>query len=131
MPFVTLSSGIYRLSAVIFDGSTAPDSYWNFLAADKEVTKLHCTKTNFEELQSEPFVLTTETPLSIVKGGNYRSGIDLVYIVRTGDTPSGIEDIHTLQSSASKYYTLDGRPLAGKPQNKGIYMNNGRKIIVK
>ena len=29
------------------------------------------------------------------------------------------------------YYTLDGRKLNGKPTQKGIYIVNGKKIVVK
>ena len=29
------------------------------------------------------------------------------------------------------WYSLDGRRLSGKPTQKGIYINNGRKIVIK
>jgi len=29
------------------------------------------------------------------------------------------------------WYTLDGVRLSGKPSTKGIYINNGRKIVIK
>ena len=29
------------------------------------------------------------------------------------------------------WYNLDGRKLNGKPSQKGIYINNGRKVIIK
>jgi hypothetical protein len=32
---------------------------------------------------------------------------------------------------ATIYYTLDGRRLAGKPTTRGIYVNNGKKIVIK
>ena len=31
----------------------------------------------------------------------------------------------------SNWYTLDGRPLNSRPAQKGIYLNNGKKIIIK
>ncbi|MBQ6751500.1 MAG: hypothetical protein IJR02_12150 [Bacteroidaceae bacterium] len=37
----------------------------------------------------------------------------------------------TLHSSLSEWYTLDGRRLDGKPTAKGIYINNGRKVVIK
>lgn len=37
----------------------------------------------------------------------------------------------TLHSSLSEWYTLDGRRLAGKPTVKGLYINNGRKVVIK
>ena len=29
------------------------------------------------------------------------------------------------------WYTLDGRKLDGKPTQKGLYINNGRKTVIK
>ena len=39
--------------------------------------------------------------------------------------------LFTLHSSLSEWYTLDGRKLNGKPTAKGIYINNGRKVVIK
>jgi hypothetical protein len=29
------------------------------------------------------------------------------------------------------WYTLDGRQLQGKPTTKGLYINNGNKVVIK
>ena len=34
-------------------------------------------------------------------------------------------------NSDNEWYTLDGRKLNGKPTAKGIYINNGRKVVIK
>ena len=34
-------------------------------------------------------------------------------------------------ATAVGWYTLDGRRLSGKPTVKGIYINNGRKVVIK
>ena len=34
-------------------------------------------------------------------------------------------------ATASEWYTLDGRKLDGKPAAKGIYMNGGKKVVIK
>ena len=34
-------------------------------------------------------------------------------------------------SQAGAWYTLDGRKLDGKPAKKGVYINNGRKVVIK
>ena len=39
--------------------------------------------------------------------------------------------LFTLHSSLSEWYTLDGRELSGKPAQKGVYIHNGRKEVVK
>ena len=38
---------------------------------------------------------------------------------------------HASTELSGDYYTLDGRKLQGKPTQKGIYVRNGRKIIIK
>ncbi len=35
------------------------------------------------------------------------------------------------EGSSQGWYTLDGRKLNGKPTQKGIYVNGGRKVVVK
>ena len=56
---------------------------------------------------------------------------------RGDDNATGIvsaeanSSLFTLHSSLSEWYTLDGRKLGGKPTAKGIYINNGRKIVIK
>ena len=34
-------------------------------------------------------------------------------------------------SQADAWYTLDGRKLNGKPTTKGLYIHNGKKVIIK
>ena len=36
-----------------------------------------------------------------------------------------------IEHSADAWFTLDGRRLSGKPSVKGVYVNNGRKVIIK
>ena len=35
------------------------------------------------------------------------------------------------KGEGSDYYTLDGRKINGKPTKKGIFINNGRKVVIK
>ena len=35
------------------------------------------------------------------------------------------------QWTMDNWYTLDGARLSGKPSAKGIYINNGRKVVIK
>jgi hypothetical protein len=39
--------------------------------------------------------------------------------------------LNTLNSTLSEWYTMDGRKLDGKPATKGLYINNGRKVVIK
>lgn len=51
-------------------------------------------------------------------------------IVKGGGT--GIENIeYTIDSQSGAWYTLDGRRLSSKPTKKGLYLQSGKKIVVK
>jgi len=49
------------------------------------------------------------------------------------DEATGIKttDFTDYSDSEDAWYTLDGRRLQGKPAKSGIYVNNGRKIVIK
>lgn len=54
--------------------------------------------------------------------------------IRWNDTETGIDNyppstIH--HPLSSKWYTLDGRRLSGKPTQKGLYLRNGQKMVVR
>ncbi|MBQ3767422.1 MAG: chitobiase/beta-hexosaminidase C-terminal domain-containing protein [Prevotella sp.] len=48
---------------------------------------------------------------------------------------TGIETVHseglTVNDQSDRWYTLDGRCLIGKPTTKGLYIVNGKKIVIK
>ena len=44
---------------------------------------------------------------------------------------SGIETVRSTSQQDGIWYTLDGRRLNGKPAARGLYIHNGKKIIVK
>ena len=55
-------------------------------------------------------------------------------VSRSGETTAiGTLDTKTgeLSFDSESWYTLDGVRLSGKPSTKGIYINNGKKIVIK
>lgn len=44
---------------------------------------------------------------------------------------SGIQAVTTADTIATPWYTLDGRQLQSQPTRKGIYLHQGRKIVIK
>lgn len=51
-----------------------------------------------------------------------------------GDETTSIKEVSqpsTLNSELSIYYTLDGRRFNGKPATPGLYINNGKKVVIK
>ena len=49
------------------------------------------------------------------------------------DEATGIKttDFTDYSDSEDAWYTLDGRRLQGKPTKSGVYVNNGKKIVIK
>lgn len=47
------------------------------------------------------------------------------------DDPTAIAELLGLTEDNGAWYDLNGRKLAGKPSQKGIYINNGKKTIIK
>ena len=77
--------------------------------------------------------------LSGITAGDKGTGVrTFVLNFGDGDTTTGIieaeanSSFFTLHSSFKEgWYALDGRRLSGKPAQKGIYINNGKKIVIK
>ena len=70
-------------------------------------------------------------PKVLNDNGQYRSRARLL-IGGTGNT-TGISDVITndkARTNSEVWYTLDGRQLNGTPGQKGIYIRNGKKMVV-
>jgi len=50
-----------------------------------------------------------------------------------GNEQTGITTTNytNFSNSDNAWYTLDGRKLSGKPTAKGLYINNGKKVVIK
>ena len=58
--------------------------------------------------------------------------ITVVLLSSSGETTAiGTLDTKTGAITLDGWYTMDGRKLDGKPTKKGLYINNGRKIVIK
>ena len=58
--------------------------------------------------------------------------ITVVLMSSSGETTGiGTLDTKTGDITLDGWYTMDGRKLEGKPTKKGLYINNGRKIVIK
>ncbi len=45
--------------------------------------------------------------------------------------PTGIKSMTVDKSQSGDYYTIDGQKLNGKPSKKGVYVTEGKKVVVK
>lgn len=58
--------------------------------------------------------------------------ITVVLMSSSGETTAiGTLDTKTGDITLDGWYTMDGRKLEGKPTKKGLYINNGHKIVIK
>jgi hypothetical protein len=50
------------------------------------------------------------------------------------DETTGIISVHDsgfMVNGSDAWYTLDGRKLDGKPTRAGVYINNGKAVVIK
>ncbi|MBR2101736.1 MAG: hypothetical protein IJ928_03175 [Prevotella sp.] len=56
------------------------------------------------------------------------------FVLNFGDKPTGVGSISKVsgkEEAVFGWFTLDGRRLSSKPTAKGIYINNGHKVVIK
>ena len=56
--------------------------------------------------------------------------IDIVWLSANGET-TGMRPTPNPSLNGGEWYDLQGRKLSGKPSVKGLYINNGRKVVIK
>lgn len=68
-------------------------------------------------------------PRRVISAGNHV----FIYLmkVKPGAEITGIGSVVRDTENNGVYYTLDGRALSVKPTQQGVYINNGKKIVVK
>ena len=53
------------------------------------------------------------------------------FVLNFGDETTSINQINNATSATGAWYTLDGRRLNDKPATAGLYINNGKKVVIK
>lgn len=111
---------------------------WN---ADKDGTTLFLSIDNGTIEPASVTILKgawTEYEVNVTGNGNVRITfeqekgrffLDEVFVKKP--TTTGIVNVPRSTLNAQQYYTLDGRKLNGKPTQKGVYIVNGKKYVVK
>lgn len=51
--------------------------------------------------------------------------------IRFTDTLNGVEDVKLIENSKAPWFTINGTRLNHKPTQRGIYLNGGKKVMVK
>ena len=135
---VTIRDGLSPVTTdyVDFSGSFSPvnlednDRSVLYLGADN---KLYYPSANMTVGSCRAlFQLKDITAGDLASGANARR---FVLNFGDGDETTGIISIDNgqliIDNSMDAWYTLDGRRLTGKPTAKGLYINNGRKVVIK
>ena len=52
-------------------------------------------------------------------------------IIIVEDGATGIRLVDGAQADGGDWYDLSGRRLSGKPVSKGVYIQNGKKVVIK
>ena len=54
------------------------------------------------------------------------------FVIDFGEETTAIHDAEVIMQNgnADAWYTVDGIRLSGKPSKKGMYINNGKKVVV-
>lgn len=86
-----------------------------------------------QSVSTENLTLSISDGKLVVNDGTYSYPLtSLTKMYFTTDNITAIESITTpRQEDEATWYTLDGRMLHGKPTTKGIYINQGRKVVIK
>lgn len=65
------------------------------------------------------------------EGSTTRSFISIKSLINGEDGTTGIDGKEKTEGKSDAWFTIDGRKLDSKPKAKGIYISNGKKLIVR
>ena len=122
---VTVKSGLHDVegNGVKFIGTYAP---FDFPANDQSYRFLSNNKLYYPSKNNKVNALRGYFKLT---NGNSVKAIDLFFGDDDDATPTVLVD--EIEKVDNSWYDMSGRKLSGKPAQKGIYVNNGKKIIIK
>ena len=103
--------------------------------------KIYDDKGELIRISFKKSIPTNKTIAEGIKNGTYSLvaslGDDTDLLLSGPETdyakkdPSGISTVDSGQFTINSYYTIDGVKLNAKPTQKGIYIVNGRKVVIK
>ena len=84
-----LTTGKYKMAAIIYDASKNLNSTFTFGIANDTILKATSTTANWTECVSDEFtVLGSNVPVVLHKGGSEIRGVDFFFIQKTGGVPA-------------------------------------------
>lgn len=122
-----LKPGTYKVEIAVWGGKSGSDSNITAVVKAGEETVLSATTTgSWTKYTSEPFTLTAETAITF-SGAIANQPVDYFLIYDASTTAvKGVEAVN----GDHKWYNLQGVQVA-QPTQPGLYIHNGKKVIVK
>ena len=134
----------YQLTAHAAGTPPTPCEYFKAETEDKTLDELKTLRSASEiyVLRGNNFVRATSGTLKarhcylwkpIGGGGGSSAPAQLSIVADNGNVTSLDMPEGTQNNGLTEYdwYTIDGRKLEGRPVKKGVYINNGKKVVVK
>lgn len=122
--FYTLNAGTYKVTLGVWGNA---GSTFSVKAGENEVLAAE-TAGYWFEATSEEFSVTEDTTLTI-EGTASAKPLDYVFISGKVDAGTAVEAVNAA-SNEGKWYNLQGVQIA-EPTQAGIYIHNGKKVVVK
>ncbi|MDE6018628.1 MAG: hypothetical protein K2G85_07430 [Muribaculaceae bacterium] len=119
-----LAPGTYKVTIAVMGNAGATI----VVKAGEETVVSAETAGYWLDAVSEEFTLLEETSITF-EGANSSKPLDYVLITGTVDPTSAVEAVEAAQADG-KWYNLQGVQVA-QPAVKGLYIHNGKKVIVK
>ena len=90
-----------------------------------------CNGKEFIKVRGEG-TLAANKAFLFVEGNNTPASIPFRRSIDGGEGTTGIDNVNdNLNDNEATWYDLGGRKLNGKPAQKGVYIKNGKKVVVK
>ncbi len=144
--------GLTNLTSVVIPSSVTEIGV-NAFRGSSNITNVYCYAEQVPELKELKEEYTYSSPNSMWNGVNcenatlhvpagsiedYRNNDNwkyfgsIVALTENDPKPTGIENVSSQMSEVrGAFYDLNGRRLNGQPTQKGVYIRNGKKIILK
>ncbi len=68
---------------------------------------------------------------TVADGTNYTYATKTAQYSLTVEAATGISNAKAVSAENANWYDLSGRPLNGKPTKAGVYVKNGKKVVIK
>jgi uncharacterized protein YjdB len=105
---------------IVGDGTVTYES------SNKEVATVDAKTGQVKTLAPGKTVITA----TVADGKNYTYAVITAQYTLEVDTTVGIQGVQA-DEDGDTWYDMNGRRLQGKPVRKGMYLRNGKKVVIK